>query len=77
MLCNDIGNTKKSLKPGEHVQLFRMKTDRKKGLYSEKCQFEASGSCCALHGLGVLCSGWCYGSRYVAHMFTRNNRCAQ
>ena len=28
---------KKSPKPGEHVQLFRMKRDRNKGFYSEKC----------------------------------------
>ena len=29
--------TKKSPKPGKHVQLFRMKWDRNKGFYSEKC----------------------------------------
>ena len=28
---------KKSPKPGEHVQLFRMKRDCNKGFYSEKC----------------------------------------
>ena len=28
---------KKSPQPGEHVQLFRMKRDRNKGFYSEKC----------------------------------------
>ena len=28
---------KKSPKPGEHVPLFRMKRDRNKGFYSEKC----------------------------------------
>ena len=28
---------KKSTKPPEHVQLFRMKRDRNKGFYSEKC----------------------------------------
>ena len=28
---------KKSPKPGEPVQLFRMKWDRNKGFYSEKC----------------------------------------
>ena len=33
---------KEGPKPGEHVQLFRMKRDRNKGLYSEKCELEAS-----------------------------------
>ena len=28
---------KKGPKPREHVQLFRMKRDRNKGFYSEKC----------------------------------------
>ena len=28
---------KKSPKPGEHVQLFRMKRDHNKGFYFEKC----------------------------------------
>ena len=28
---------KKSPKPGEHVQLFRMKRDRNNGFYPEKC----------------------------------------
>ena len=28
---------KKGPKPGEHVQLFRMKWDRNQGFYSEKC----------------------------------------
>ena len=28
---------KESPKPGEHAQLFRMKRDRNKGFYSEKC----------------------------------------
>ena len=32
---------KKASKPGEHVQLFRMKRDRKKGFYLDKWSFEA------------------------------------
>ena len=32
--------------PGEHVQLFRMKRDRNKGFYSEKCDLEASIALC-------------------------------
>ena len=37
---------KKGPKPGEHVQLFRMKRDRNKGFYSEKCQLEAFIALC-------------------------------
>ena len=33
-------------KLGEHVQFFRMKRDRNKGFYSEKCQLEASIAMC-------------------------------
>ena len=33
---------KEGPKPGEHVQLFRMKRDRNKGFYTEKCKLEAS-----------------------------------
>ena len=32
---------KKGPKPGEHFQLFRMKWDRSKGFYPEKCSVEA------------------------------------
>ena len=39
-------HAKKSPKPGEHVQLFRMKRDRNKGFYSEKCQVEVSIALC-------------------------------
>ena len=37
---------KKGPKPGEHAQLFRMKRDRNKGFYSEKCELEASIALC-------------------------------
>ena len=30
-------HNKKGPKPGEHVQLFRMKQNHSKGFYSEKC----------------------------------------
>ena len=33
---------KEGPEPGEHVQLFRMKWDRSKGFYTEKCELEAS-----------------------------------
>ena len=32
-----------ALKPGEQVQLFRMKRDNNKGFFSKKCNFEAFG----------------------------------
>ena len=34
--------TRRAPKPGEHVQLFRMKRDRNKGFYTEKYELEAS-----------------------------------
>ena len=37
---------KKSPRPREHVQLFRMKQDRSKGFYSEKCEVEVSIMLC-------------------------------
>ena len=37
---------KKGPKPGEHVQLFCMKRDRSKSLYSQKCYLEASIALC-------------------------------
>ena len=40
---------KKSPNPGEHVHFFRMKRDRSKGFYSEKCPAEVSI---------VLCFEW-------------------
>ena len=53
---------KKSPKPGEHAQLFRMKRDRRKGFYSEKCEAEASI---------VLCFEWdgCLVPRDVLPLF--------
>ena len=37
---------KKGPKPGEHVDLFRMKRDANKGFGSEKCELEASIEFC-------------------------------
>ena len=37
---------KKGPKPGEHVQLLRMKRDHNKGFRSEKCYLEASIALC-------------------------------
>ena len=39
-------HAKKSPKPGEYIQLFRMKRDRNKGFYSEKCLVEVSIALC-------------------------------
>ena len=33
---------KEGPKPGENVQLFRIKRDHNKGFYTEKCELEAS-----------------------------------
>ena len=65
---------KKSPKPGEHVQLFRMKRDRNKGFYSEKCSVEVSSA---------LCFAW---AGYLVHrdvlppvhnIVARNEHCVQ
>ena len=52
---------KKGPKPGEHVQLFRMKRDRNKGFYSANWRPPRH---CAFNGLGILCLGTWY------HRFT-------
>ena len=39
-------------KPGEHVQLFRMKRDCNKGFYPEKCYLEASAGQLVFRGIG-------------------------
>ena len=47
-----VPRTTRAPSPGEHVQLFRMKPDRNKGFYTEKCSSEA---CIALYSELARC----------------------